>query len=131
MKKLRKLNLAMMGFTAALLVIGLGALTFMEDPANQKAIPFFNSLFVLSKSLLLLAGFSIAAFLIDYPRLYLYGLLLFGALPAGEWLYTRQLAPHHGFPTVFGIVAGIMILTGLLQFAYMLKTNPEVPVEGE
>ncbi len=130
LKRLRNFNFAMMGVTATLFVIGLVMVVLMENPAYQTSFPFFRSLFGLSRSLLLLAGFSIAAFLLDYPRLYFYGLLLFVALPAGEWLYLNQQATHHGFPIVFGVVAGVMILTGLVQFAYMLKTNPAVQEEG-
>lgn len=130
LKRLRKFNLALMGIIAALFIIGLAVVLFMESPAYRIYFPFFSSLFGLSGGLLLLAGFSIAALLLDYPRLYYYGLLLFLALLVGEWLYVNRLAAHHGFPIVFGLASAIIIITGLVQFAYMLKANPAVQEGG-
>ncbi len=74
--------------------------------------------------LTLLIGFSAAAYFLDFPRLYAYGLL--GALAPliGEWLYQNMGASHHGFPIVFGTLAGVMILTGLVTFIRFLQNNP-------
>ena len=78
--------------------------------------------------LILLIGFSTAAYFLDFPRLYVYGLL--GALGTqiGEWLYQNMGASHHGYPIVFGTLAGVMILTGLVTFARFLRNNP-LPAE--
>jgi hypothetical protein len=78
--------------------------------------------------LILLIGFSTAAYFLDFPRLYHYGLL--GALAplVGEWLYQNKGASHHGFPIVFGFTAGVMILTGLVTFVRFLRNNP-LPAE--
>jgi hypothetical protein len=74
--------------------------------------------------LILLVGFSLAAYLLDFRRLYLYGLLVWLAPLVGEWLYTNYQVPHHGFPITFGLVAAIMILTGLVLFVRLLRDNP-------
>ena len=64
-------------------------------------------------SLIFLIGFCIAAYTLDFSRLYIYGVLI-ALLPLiGEVLYVYLKAPHHGFPITFGITAGAIILTGL------------------
>lgn len=131
LKMLRKFNIAMISVITLLLIIGLATVLLIENPANENVLTNFSALFSLSRGLLLLAGFSIAAYLLSYPRLYFYGFLLLVALPVGEWLYINQYAAHHGFPIVFGVAAAIMIVTGLLQFIYMLTTYSAIRVEGE
>ena len=74
--------------------------------------------------LTLLIGFSTAGYFLDFPRLYVYGLLGGLAPLVGEWLYQNMGASHHGFPIVFGTLAGVMILTGLVTFARFLQNNP-------
>jgi hypothetical protein len=67
---------------------------------------------------------SIAAYFLDFWRLYIYG-LLGGVSPlVGEWLYVNHNASHHGFPITFGITSGIMILTGMVVFIQLLLNNP-------
>jgi len=78
----------------------------------------------LTMGLTLLIGFSTAAYFLDFPRLYIYGLLGSLAPLIGEWLYQNMGASHHGFPIVFGTLAGVMILTGLVTFARFLQNNP-------
>ena len=82
--------------------------------------------------LFMLFGFSAAAYTLDYPRLYVYGLLLFAAPLVGEWLYVNYGAAHHGYPLCFGFVTGVMIVTGLVTFGRLLRANPlpEMPLEG-
>lgn len=82
----------------------------------------------------LLMGFSIAAYFLDFSRLYVYGLLVGLAPLVGEWLWSRGYAAHHGFPLTFGISAGIMISVGIVLFVRLLRDNPvpaeEAPSEG-
>ena len=75
-------------------------------------------------SLVLLIGFSLAGYFLDFPRLYLYGILAALAPLIGEILYVRLDVPHHGFPVTFGITAGLMIVTGLIFFVRLLRTYP-------
>lgn len=121
-RKLRQFSLIMLVANVLIFVLGiLAALNFSRIPG----IGFASLL-----SLFLLAGFSAAAYMLDYPRLYFYGLLLFAAPPVGEWLYANHGASHHGYPIVFGVSAGIMILTGLALFIRLLKNNPVVESRG-
>jgi hypothetical protein len=122
----RKARLAR--FTVVMLVVNVGALILgFVAAANVGRVPgqMISSVF----GLILLVGFSTAAFFLDLGRLYVYGLLL-GLSPfAGEWLFSRGYASHHGFPVTFGTTAVIMIVTGLVVFARLLRDNP-VPVDG-
>jgi hypothetical protein len=68
--------------------------------------------------------FSTAGYFLDFPRLYVYGLLLCLSPFAGEWLYSDYAASHHGFPITFGISSGVMLLTGLFVFIRLLRNNP-------
>ena len=114
--RLKKFTVTMLVINLIAFILGLvAAFRFSSIPAMGPTIIF---------SLILLIGFSTAAYFLDFPRLYLYGLL--GALAPliGEWLYQNLGASHHGFPIVFGVIAGIMILTGLVIFARFLLNNP-------
>lgn len=120
-QKLQKFSLVMLVANVLMFVLGiLAALSFGK----------FSGFGIASLlGLFLLAGFSTAAYILDCPRLYLYGLLLFAAPLVGEWLYANHGAGHHGYPIVFGFSAGVMILTGLALFIRLLKNNP--PVDDE
>jgi hypothetical protein len=71
-----------------------------------------------------LIGFSMAAYFLDYPRLYFYGLLLAVSPLIGEWLYSTYGVAHHGFPVTFGFSAGVMIVSGIATFIHFLHDNP-------
>jgi len=75
-------------------------------------------------SLLVLIGFSVAAYFLDLARLYVYGILLALALPFGELLYYQFGVPHHGFPVSFGIPAATMFGVGLTKFLRVLRCSP-------
>lgn len=124
-EKLRKLNLVMVSVNALALMAGIA--TFLAFDAFDK-IPGGGVAGLLG--LCLLVGFSAAAYFLDCPRLYFYGLLLFATPLVGEWLHAGYGAAHHGFPLAFGFAAGVMILAGLGMFARFLKNNPPVDSEG-
>jgi hypothetical protein len=87
---------------------------------------------VIALGVILLVGLSLAAYFLDYPILYFYGVLLALATPAGEWLWRNRLAAHHGFPVTFGIASATMILIGLLKFVLLLRRYPlPTPEEPE
>ncbi len=122
----RRMRLAR--FTVVMLVINILALVLgFIAAANVGKVPGQATSIVFG--LILLAGFSIAAFFLDFRRLYLYGLMLGFAPPVGEWLFNRGLASHHGFPVTFGVIAGITIVVGLATFAQLVRENP-LPVEN-
>jgi hypothetical protein len=79
---------------------------------------------------ILLVGFSLAAYLLDFPRLYVYGLLMFLVPLVGEWLYQNKGASHHGYPITYGFVSAVMIVTGIMVFVRFLKNNPAIQLEG-
>jgi len=120
-QKLQMFSLIMLIANIVMFVLGIIV------ALNFRRLPGFGIAGLLS--LFLLTGFSVAAYVLDYSRLYLYGLMLFVAPIIGEWLYTNHDASHHGYPIVFGFSAAVMILTGLVLFIRLLKDNPRVDEE--
>lgn len=78
--------------------------------------------------LMVLLMFSVAAYFLDIPRYFGYGLLLVAAGAAGEVLWRRGLASHHGYPVVFGISAVVIAGVGLLRLAKHLP--PRAPTDS-
>jgi hypothetical protein len=118
--KLRKFTLVMLAVNILALILGIFAATQFEKLSGQMIAIIFG--------LILLVGFSLAGYFLDFGRPYIYGLLLGLSPPVGEWLYSKELATHHGFPVTFGTSATIMILVGLAVFARLLRDNP-IPLE--
>jgi len=124
--RLMKFVVLMVVINAIALVLGIvAAMTFGIVPGQ---------LYSIFLGLILLIGFSAAAYFLDLPRLYVYGLLLWISPIVGEWLWSQGYVSHHGFPLTFGVTSGIMIITGLVIFIRLLRDNPlpheETPSEG-
>lgn len=121
----RKLRLRQFVFIA--LVINLIAFTLGIVAAYHPAVTGWIP--PIGLGLIMLAGFSLAGYFLDFTRLYLYGAL--GALSPiiGEGLYRQLKVPHHGFPVTFGITAGIMIVVGLVKFVRLVRERPLPPAE--
>ena len=118
--RLKKYTFAMLVVNVIALLLGIWvALGFGNSSLESPPIIL---------GLILLIGFSSAAYFLDFPRLYVYGLLAALGTPIGEWLYQNGYVSHHGFPIVFGTLAGVMILTGLVTFVRFLQNNP-LPAE--
>ena len=83
----------------------------------------------LTMSLMMLVGFSLAAFFLEIPRVFGYGLLLAAAPPVGEALFRRGYASHHGFPVVFGVCATVILVCGIIRFVRFLP--PPLDVNGQ
>jgi hypothetical protein len=66
-------------------------------------------------ALTLLVGFSLGAFLLGIPRIFLYGVLVVGAPVVGEELFQRGYASHHGWPITFGVAAAIIFVGGMIR----------------
>ncbi len=64
-------------------------------------------------SALVLVAFSLAAYFLNIPRYFGYGLFLAAAPFVGEWLFREGHASHHGFPVVFGVAAVVIATVGL------------------
>jgi len=119
--RLKKFTLVLLAINVLAFILGLiAALSFGSVPGQVTGIIF---------GMFLLMGFSLAAYFLDFNRLYIYGLLVGLSPMIGEWLWTNGYATHHGFPITFGTSAGIMILVGLAVFVRFLRDNP-VLTEG-
>lgn len=119
--KLMKFSVVMLVVNVVALILGFAAAMSFGRVSGQ--------MITIILGLILLIGFSIAAYFLDFSRLYIYGLLAGLSPPVGEWLYMYRNAAHHGLPITFGATAGIMILVGLAVFVRLLRHNP-VPIEG-
>jgi hypothetical protein len=117
-RRLKSLGVIMLVVNVVALVLGLVAAYWF--PMGQGAIvPIYLSV-------ILLLGFSTAAFLLGVPRVFFYGLMVAAAPPIGEFLFQRGYATHHGFPVVFGICALVILIAGIVRFVRFLPP----PVQG-
>jgi hypothetical protein len=119
--KLRRFSLIMLAVNVFALILGFIAAT------NVGKIP--GQMITLVFALGFLLAFSIAAYFLDFSRLYVYGLLVGFSPLVGEWLWLHNKASHHGFPVTFGTSAAVMIVVGLIVFVRLVRDNP-LPVEG-
>lgn len=118
----KKLNLTILVFNLLVLALGVASFfNFADLPGWVHPIRF---------SAVILVGFSLAGYMLEFPRLYFYGILIALAPLIGEFLYTTFHASHHGFPITFGIASLLIILYGLGTFLRLLKEHPVVSQEG-
>ncbi len=140
--RLTKFNVVML--TLNVIAFGLGISAFIWHSfltSHFSEVPFFRVFFGSEATLglgrftsalfglICLALFSVAAYFLDFHRLYVYGLLVGLSPLVGEWLWRHGSASHHGLPITFGVSAGIMIVTGLFVFIRLLNHNP-IPIES-
>lgn len=123
--KLVKFTVLMLVFNFVALILGsLAAMSFGIVSGQIYSIVF---------GWIFLIGFSLAAYFLDFNRLFIYGLLVGISPLVGEWLWAHGLATHHGFPITFGITSAIMILVGLTIFVRLVRGTPasaeEIPQE--
>lgn len=111
-RRLVVLSVIMLVVNVIALVVGLVVST-RAPVLNGQIVP-------LGMSLAILVGFSLAAFFLDIPRVFFYGLLLAIAPPIGEALFRRGYASHHGFPVVFGVCATVILVCGIVRFIRFL-----------
>lgn len=112
-KRLKNINLVILVFN--LVVFGLGLIVFFRSDHLQGWIPL---------SIIMLLGFSLGGFMIESPRLYLYGVLTALAPIIGEYLYQNHGASHHGFPITFGVLSTAFIITGLVLMLSIFRRYP-------
>lgn len=113
-KRLKSLGIVMLAVNVAVLILGIVAAT-QEPTVQAEIVP-------LSFSMILLLCFSLVAFFLEIPRVFLYGLLLAGAPPTGEVLFQRGYAAHHGFPVTFGVCALVILVSGIVRFKRFLPS---------
>jgi len=123
--RLLRFNVVMVVACIVALILGiLSALSFGAVPGWMHTARF---------SLIILIGFCVTAYFLDFAGLYLYGVLIALAPLLGEGLYVYLGALHHGYPITFGLTAGFLILVGLIKLVKLLRTYPlpdeRVPLE--
>jgi hypothetical protein len=119
-RKLKKFSGVLLVFNAVVLILGIIA-AFTFGRVSDSLFPYLLGAFFL-------VAFSLAAYLLDILRLYIYGLLAGFAPAVGEWLYNNMGFSHHGFPIAFGATAGIMVLVGLALFLRLLIQHTGEPI---
>jgi hypothetical protein len=119
-KKLRRLGVIMLVVNLAALLLGIVA--SVRFPMDQ------GHVFPIVLSLILLLGFSTAAFFLEIPRVFFYGILLAVAPLVGEELFQRGYVTHHGFGVAFGTCAVVILLAGIIRFVRFLP--PATPRPG-
>lgn len=112
-KRLKNINLIILVFN--LVALGLGILAFFNSQKFQGWVPL---------AILMLVGFSLAGFMIESPRFYLYGILTASAPMIGEYLYRNHGFSHHGFPATFGVLSAIFITIGLVLMVNIFRRYP-------
>ena len=115
-KKLTRLNIVILVFNVAALVLGI--LSFFQFAKLPDWI------ISLRLSIILLVGFSLAGYMLEFTRLYIYGILIAAAPLVGEYLYQNHGFSHHGFPVTFGVLAALMSITGIIIIIRILNTYP-------
>lgn len=116
-QRLVQLSVVMVVVNVVALIAGV-VVAFQEPTLQGPIVPLMLSLVVLT-------GFSFAAFMLEIPRVFLYGVLLAIAPPVGELLFVRGYASHHGFPVVFGACAVIIFGSGIVRFIQFLPHPPK------
>jgi hypothetical protein len=112
-KRLKNINLVILVFN--LVAFGLGLFAFFNSQIFQGWVPF---------TILMLVGFSLTGFMMESPRLYLYGILTASAPMIGEYLYRNHGFSHHGFPVTFGVLSATYILIGLFLMVSIFRRYP-------
>lgn len=120
--RLRRVSWVMLGVNVVALVAGIVAAT---RPVSVEAWAYPVALGVV-----MLVGFSLAAYYLDVPRYFVYGVMLVAAPALGEWLFQQGRVSHHGFPVVFGTAAILMTLGGILRFVRAVPFHAPPPGVG-
>ncbi len=114
--RLLRFNVAMVVASTVILVLGiLSALSFGSVPGWTHVARF---------SLIILIGFSVTAYFLDFAGLYAYGVLIALAPLAGELLYGQFGVPHHGYPITFGFATAVLSLVGTAKLVMLLRAHP-------
>ena len=121
-RKLTNLNILMVIFNIIALI--LGVISF----AQFSFLP--DWVYTIRLSILLIIGFSLPGFMLDYPRLYAYGLMVATAPLLGELLFSAGLVSHHGFPLAFGFSGTVVIIFGLIDLLRIFRNYPLEDIEG-
>jgi hypothetical protein len=114
-KKMSAFSWIMVILNVIFMLLGLVAFFMPDGPGWTRTIPF---------ALMLLVSFSLAGYLLDTARYYVYGIMLASGFFVGQWLYQNYGFSHHGFPVVFATVSALIFLTGIYKLVTFIKDNP-------
>jgi hypothetical protein len=118
-RRLKRMNLVMLVFNVVALILGVTSfLNFSQLPSWIIPARF---------SVVILIGFSLTAYMVEYPKLFLYGVICSLAIWIGEILSNQYQIPHHGLPLTFGIISGAFVLIGVFTIWKIYKNNPIPP----
>jgi hypothetical protein len=121
--KVKRFNVVILIFLVFSAILGiLSAVEFGAVPGWIHAARF---------SLVFLLAFSVAAYFLDFTRLYVYGTLIALAPMIGEVLYQYLKVPHHGYAVSFGLPAVLIIITGVVRFHRFMRDHPLQEVQTE
>lgn len=123
--RLRRFVWIMLAVNVVAFALGIFAATrpaLGQNPVTQSVYP-------LALAMTLLIGLSLAAYFLEIPRLFFYGVLAAVAPLVGEELFQRGYASHHGYPIAFGALAAIIFVSGLVRFWRVMP--PRVAGSGE
>jgi hypothetical protein len=121
--RIKRFNVVILIFLVFSLILGiLSAVEFDAVPGWIHAARF---------SLVFLLAFSVAAYFLDFTRLYVYGTLIALAPLIGEVLYQYLKIPHHGYMVTFGLPAALIIITGVVRFIRFVRDHPLQEVQTE
>ncbi len=120
-RKLRRGALVL--FVINVIFLGLGLVSFLMPLASGYAMS-------IRFSVMMLILFTAAGTMLDFPILYLYGVLIALAVPGGEWLYQNAGVSHHGYPVAFGALCLLMLARGLFKLITLVRDNPIEMEEG-
>lgn len=115
-KRLKRLNIIILVFNLIALLLGILSFIQFKEVSGWIVSARF--------SIIILLGFSLAGYMLDFPRIYLYGILISTAPVVGEYLYQYHGFSHHGFPVTFGFLSFVLIVTGLFILIRLLKKYP-------
>jgi hypothetical protein len=122
-RRLRTFTLLMLAGNVVALVGGLVCLALAPSAGLAPVIVFCLTVLVFA---------SAAAYFLDTPRLFLYGLLLAVSFAVGEWLFREGYAAHHGFPIVFGVATIVIASVGVVRFVRLVaRTRPATSAIGD
>jgi MFS family permease len=121
-KRLSRLNLVILVLN--ILALFLGVVAFFQFPSlGGWVVAFWLAITIL-------VSFSLAGYLMEYNRLYLYGVLAASAAMIGEYLYQNFKVSHHGYPVTFGILSAALFITGISIITRVMINHP-LPVEEQ
>lgn len=115
-KKMVRMNIIILLINLIALILGILSFFQIKDVSGWVISTRF--------SIIILIGFSLAGYMLDFPRIYLYGILISAAPIVGENLYQYFGFSHHGFPITFGFLSTAIIITGLTILIRLLKKYP-------